>query len=39
MHEHLDRNRHGRVFANSPRRLVGHWRITRAPDLNDFIVR
>ena len=33
------RNRHGRVFANSPWRLVDYWRMTRAPDLNEFIVR
>lgn len=33
------RNRKGRVFANSPWRLVDYWRMTRTPDLNDFIVQ
>ncbi len=33
------RNRKGRVFANSPWRLVDYWSMTRTPDLRDFIVR
>lgn len=33
------RNRKGRVFANSPWRLVDYWRMTRAPDLDDFVAR
>jgi 4-hydroxyacetophenone monooxygenase len=33
------RNRKGRVFANSPWRLVDYWRMTRKLDLEDFVVR
>lgn len=33
------RNRHGRVFANSPWRLVDYWRMTHTPDWSDYIAR
>ncbi len=32
------RNPRGRVFANSPWRLVDYWRMTAEPDLDDFRV-
>ena len=33
------KNRRGRVFANSPWRLVDYWRMTAEPDPADFIFR
>ncbi|HXY93105.1 MAG TPA: hypothetical protein VEP49_11555, partial [Acidimicrobiia bacterium] len=31
-------NRYGRVTTNSPWRLVDYWRMTREPDLDDFVL-
>jgi 4-hydroxyacetophenone monooxygenase len=31
-------NRYGRVTTNAPWRLIDYWRMTRAPDLADFIL-
>jgi 4-hydroxyacetophenone monooxygenase len=31
-------NRHGRVTTNAPWRLIDYWRMTRAPDLADFVL-
>jgi len=33
------KNGKGRVFANSPWRLVDYWAMTEAPDPDDYIVR
>lgn len=32
------RNRAGRVFANSPWRLVDYWRMTSKPDFDEYLV-
>jgi 4-hydroxyacetophenone monooxygenase len=32
------KNSKGRVVTNSPWRLVDYWKLTRAPDMNDFIL-
>jgi 4-hydroxyacetophenone monooxygenase len=31
-------NRYGRVTTNAPWRLIDYWRMTRAPDLADFVL-
>ena len=32
-------NVHGRVTTNAPWRLIDYWRMTRRPDLADFVLR
>jgi len=32
-------NRAGRVTTNAPWKLIDYWRMTSAPNLNDFVVR
>jgi len=32
-------NREGRVTTNAPWRLIDYWRMTKRPDLDDFVVR
>jgi 4-hydroxyacetophenone monooxygenase len=33
------KNKHGRIHVLSPWRLVDYWTWTRAPDLDDFVIR
>ena len=40
-HQGMDnwyKNSQGRVFANSPWRLVDYWSMTKSPNLDDYIV-